>query len=36
MVLPKVECKVFKDNIGAIELAKALHMHPQIKYIDIQ
>jgi hypothetical protein len=38
MVLPEVKwCKVFKDNVGIIvELAKAPHMHPQTKHINIQ
>jgi hypothetical protein len=35
-VLPTVKCKVFEDNVGAIELAKAPHMRPRNKQIDIQ
>jgi hypothetical protein len=35
-VLPTVKCKVFEDNVGAIELAKAPRMRPRTKHIDIQ
>ena len=35
-VLPTVKCKVFEDNVGAIELAKAPRMRPCTKHIDIQ
>jgi hypothetical protein len=35
-VLPTVKCKVFKDNVGAIKLAKAPRMCPRTKHIDIQ
>jgi hypothetical protein len=28
IILPEVKCKVFKDNAGAIELAKAPRMRP--------
>jgi hypothetical protein len=35
-VLPEVKYKVFEDNVGAIELAKAPRMRPRTKHIDIQ
>jgi hypothetical protein len=34
--LPEVKCKVFEDNVSAIELAKAPRMRPRTKHIDIQ
>jgi hypothetical protein len=35
-MLSTVKCKVFEDNLGAIELAKALCMRPCTKDINIQ
>jgi hypothetical protein len=34
--LPEIKCKVFEDNVGAIELAKAPRMRPRTEHIDIQ
>ena len=31
---PKVYCKVFEDNSGAIEIAKAPKMRPRTKYLN--
>ena len=33
---PSVKCKVFKDNNGAIELAKASKIHPRTKHIALK
>jgi hypothetical protein len=33
---PVVRCKVFEDNVGAIELAKAPKLRPRMKHIAIQ
>jgi hypothetical protein len=33
---PTVRCKVFEDNVGAIELAKAPKLRPRTKHIAIQ
>jgi hypothetical protein len=33
---PVVRCKVFEDNVGAIELAKAPKLRPRTKHIAIQ
>ena len=33
---PKVFCKVFEDNVGALELAKTPRMRPRTKHIGIQ
>ena len=33
---PSVKCKVFEDNNGAIELAKAPNIHTRTKHIDIK
>jgi hypothetical protein len=35
-VLPKIKCKVFKDNVSALELAKAPKLCPRTKHIGIQ
>jgi hypothetical protein len=35
-VLPLVKCKVFKDNLGTIELANSTRMRPCTKHINIQ
>ena len=35
-VVPSIKCKVFEDNIGALELAKAPKLRPRTKYIGIQ
>jgi hypothetical protein len=36
-VLLEIKCKVFEDNVGAIQLAKAPRMRPRTKHIlDIQ
>ena len=32
---PKVHCKVFEDNSGAIELAKAPKLRPRTKHINV-
>eukprot|EP00957_Ditylum_brightwellii_P039159 2961586-Ditylum_brightwellii.AAC.1 len=32
--VPKVHCKAFEDNAGALELAKTPNMHPCIKHIN--
>ena len=34
--LPSVKCKVFEGNNGAIELAKALKIHPRTKHIALR
>ena len=31
-----VKCKVFEDNNGAIELAKALNIRPRIKHMSLE
>ena len=33
---PKVFCKVFEDNVGALELARTPRMRPRTKHIGIQ
>eukprot|EP00957_Ditylum_brightwellii_P121146 9239711-Ditylum_brightwellii.AAC.2 len=33
-ITPKVHCKAFKDNSGALELAKAPKMRPHTKHIN--
>ena len=33
---PSVKCKVFEDNNGAIELAKAPKIHPRTKHIALK
>ena len=33
---PSVKCKVFEDNNGAIELAKAPNIFPRTKYIALK
>ena len=33
---PSVECKVFEDNNGAIELAKAPNIRPRTKHIALK
>ena len=35
-VVPEIKCKVFKDNVGALELAKAPKLRPRTKHIGIQ
>jgi hypothetical protein len=32
---PKVHCKAFEDNSGALELARAPKMRPRTKHINI-
>jgi hypothetical protein len=32
---PYVYCKVFKDNSGALELARLLKLHPGTKHINV-
>ena len=33
---PKVQCRVFEDNVGAIELAKLPKLRPRTKHLAIQ
>jgi hypothetical protein len=33
---PKVHCKLFEDNSGAIELAKVPKMRPRTKHINVK
>ena len=33
---PKIHCRVFEDNSGALELAKSPRMRPRTKYINIK
>ena len=33
---PKIHCKVFEDNEGAIELAKSPKMRPRTKYLNVK
>ena len=33
---PRVRCKLFKDNSGAIEMAKVPKMRPRTKHINIR
>lgn len=33
---PKVHCKVFEDNSGALEIAKAPKMRPRTKYLNVK
>jgi hypothetical protein len=33
---PKVHCKVFEDNVGAIEIANAPKMRPSTKHLKIK
>jgi hypothetical protein len=33
--VPKVYCKAFEDNSGALELAKAPKMRPRTKHINL-
>lgn len=33
--VPKIHCKAFKDNIGALELAKVPKMRPRTKHINL-
>ena len=33
---PKVTCRVFEDNVGALELARNHKLHPRTKHIAIQ
>jgi hypothetical protein len=35
-VLPEIKYKVFEDNVGALELAKAPKLRPRTKQIGIQ
>ena len=34
-IRPKVHCKAFEDNIGALELAKVPKMRPRTKHINL-
>jgi hypothetical protein len=34
LTIPNVFCKVFKDNSGALELARLPKLHPQTKHIN--
>jgi hypothetical protein len=36
LTTPVVRCKVFEDNVGAIELANAPKLRPRTKHIVIQ
>ena len=33
---PKIHCKIFEDNSGAIEIAKVPKMRPKTKYMNIK
>ncbi len=33
--IPKVHCKAFEDNIGALELARVPKMRPRTKHINL-
>ena len=33
---PKIHCKVFEDNAGAIEIANVLKMRPRTKHLNIK
>ena len=33
--VPKIHCKAFEDNIGALELAKVPKMRPRTKHINL-
>jgi hypothetical protein len=33
---PKVHCKVFEDNAGAIEIANVSKMRPRMKHLNIK
>ncbi len=33
---PKIHCKVFEDNAGAIEIAKVPKMRPRTKHLNIK
>ena len=35
-VIPKVHCKVFEDNEGAIEIAKVPKMRPRTKHLNLK
>ena len=35
MVAPRIHCRVFEDNSGALELAKVPKMRPRTKHINI-
>ena len=36
MCLPKIHCRVFEDNNGALELAKMPKFRPRTKHINIK
>ena len=36
LVTPKVHCRVFEDNSGAIEIAKVPKMRPRTKHLNIK
>ena len=33
---PKTTCRVFEDNVGALELAKTLKLRPRTKHLAVQ
>jgi hypothetical protein len=35
-LIPKVYCKVFEDNSGAVELTKVPRMRPRTKHINVK
>jgi hypothetical protein len=35
-IKPKLHCKVFEDNAGAIKIADVLKMRPRAKYFNIK
>jgi hypothetical protein len=35
MQVPTIQCKVFEDNVGTIELAKCPKLRPRTKHITI-
>jgi hypothetical protein len=34
-VIPKVHCKAFEDNSGALELARLSKLHPRTKHVNV-
>ncbi len=36
MQVPTVRCKVFEDNVGAIELARCPKLRPRTKHINVK
>jgi hypothetical protein len=33
---PKIRCKIFEDNVGAVEMANVPKMHPCTKHLNIK